>query len=535
MKMKSAKIRTALMAALMLLSALPVMSQVVFNATNFPDANFRSFLKTTHGFPTEGSTVTKTKLESVTQIDCSGKSISNLTGIRYFTKLEQLLCKNNSLTSLSALPATLKILDCSRNSTLTSLNVAANTNLTRLWVEDCSLTSVDITKLTALKELSLKGNKLTSLDLTKCTELLWIYLGGNSGLSGLNFDNNNKVQILSIYSTAQTSLSLANHPGLLNLSCWGCSNMETVDLSGSADLRVCNLGSTKIKALDLSNNLEIRHLRCENAKLTTLDLSRQTKLWKLNCSNNSLTELDLSKCVELDTKTTTTYAELYGQNATFNESQTQVDSYVSGGSNYRGQVRYVPAQTFKITVKDNNSTISTIHYYFRLDETKTTANESTLVETMTAGNYGNVASAFKSASTTWVSGGTVVIGQCTLSPRKVQTPNGNVTDDQVVGNILLLTSYTEENGTASGTVTYTYDVGYGTPSSGAFTLNWSASADPDQIVTGIEDLTGAQHGRPVTVTYHNLAGMASDRPFTGMNIVTTRYGDGTVTVSKMLK
>ena len=40
---------------------------------------------------------------------------------------------------------------------------------------------------------------------------------------------------------------------------------------------------------------------------------------------------------------------------------------------------------------------------------------------------------------------------------------------------------------------------------------------------------------PVAVEYHNLAGMSSDRPWQGLNIVVTRYSDGTTETSKVLK
>ncbi|MBQ1611319.1 MAG: hypothetical protein II087_05420, partial [Muribaculaceae bacterium] len=36
-------------------------------------------------------------------------------------------------------------------------------------------------------------------------------------------------------------------------------------------------------------------------------------------------------------------------------------------------------------------------------------------------------------------------------------------------------------------------------------------------------------------TYYNLAGMSSSKPFDGVNIVVTRYTDGTQTATKVLK
>ena len=36
-------------------------------------------------------------------------------------------------------------------------------------------------------------------------------------------------------------------------------------------------------------------------------------------------------------------------------------------------------------------------------------------------------------------------------------------------------------------------------------------------------------------TYYNMAGMASDKPFPGMNIVVTRYSDGSQTATKTIR
>lgn len=522
------------MALIALISALPAHADVAFTEANFPDANFRQYLMdnfSAKGFSALGANITTANLESIKTINCPRKSISNLKGIEKFTKLETLICSNNSLTSLPTLSATLTYLDCNNNQ-ITQLDVSRNTALVRLSAENNKLSSIDITKLTALRLLNLKQNQLTSLNLTKCPDLEVVYLGQNSGLTSLNFQCNTKIQYLSIFSTGAASVDLSSCTDLRDLSCWNMQNLESIDLSGCTKLRACNLTKTKLKSLDVSNNKELRNLRCEGARLTTLDLSKQTKLLKLLCNDNNLTELDLSQCTLLDTKNAgeVTRADFFGADYTTlaTTDQGTIDGYVTGGSSYRNQVRDVSAQSFKIVKNET----TTIYYYLRLDDTKTSESESSLVETMTAGNFNSEPSQFDPSKATWLTGGTPINGTRGQQARKVQAPD--ITEDQVVGNILLLTDYTENAGTASGTVTYTYNVGHGTPTPGAFTLNWSASANPD-VVTGIDDLTAALHGQPVSTTYTDLTGRQSDRPFGGVNIVTTRYSDGTVTVSKVLK
>ncbi len=54
------------------------------------------------------------------------------------------------------------------------------------------------------------------------------------------------------------------------------------------------------------------------------------------------------------------------------------------------------------------------------------------------------------------------------------------------------------------------------------------------VVTGIDETQMA--AKTVTgVTYYNVAGMQSATPFNGVNIVVTRYSDGSTSSSKMMR
>ena len=54
----------------------------------------------------------------------------------------------------------------------------------------------------------------------------------------------------------------------------------------------------------------------------------------------------------------------------------------------------------------------------------------------------------------------------------------------------------------------------------------------NDIVTGIDDVTNKQ---VAGVKYYNLAGMESDRPFNSVNIIVTRYTDGSISTSKVMR
>lgn len=60
-----------------------------------------------------------------------------------------------------------------------------------------------------------------------------------------------------------------------------------------------------------------------------------------------------------------------------------------------------------------------------------------------------------------------------------------------------------------------------------FTLN------SDNIITGVENMNISRE--VVGVKYYNVAGIESNKPFDGVNIVVTRYSDGSTTTTKILK
>ncbi len=53
------------------------------------------------------------------------------------------------------------------------------------------------------------------------------------------------------------------------------------------------------------------------------------------------------------------------------------------------------------------------------------------------------------------------------------------------------------------------------------------------VATAVEEIL--YHGEIVNQTYYNVQGMESDKPFQGVNIVVTRFSDGTTSVSKVVR
>lgn len=163
---------------------------IEINETNFPDENFRKYVSDECDTDKNGY-LSSNEIKLVKSIMVDVKSISDMTGIEYFTELSFLNCANNQLTSLDISKNTkLQAFYCFNNN-LTSLDVSKSTALTILDCHGNQLTSLDVSKNTALISLDCGQNKLTSLDVSQ-----------NTALTSLDCSNNLRVVDTCVFDPA---------------------------------------------------------------------------------------------------------------------------------------------------------------------------------------------------------------------------------------------------------------------------------------------------------------------------------------------
>ena len=272
-------------------------ASVVLNSTNFPDAAFRVYVSNLTGVDI-GGTISDSKLEAVTSIDVRDKKILDLKGIEYFTKITELNCSNNQLTSLDVSKNTaLGYLYCSNNK-LISLNVSKNTALFRLECYKNQLTSLDVSKNTELYYLYCHTNSLTSLNVSNNTNLHKLGCGYNQ-LTDINVLNNSKLTELNFAGNQVTSINVSKCTELEELDCRD-NSLTSLVLSNNTALETLCCQGNQLTALDLTKNTAIEYIQCQDNQLTSLELNT-TALYLLYCQNNQLTSLDLSKCTPLET------------------------------------------------------------------------------------------------------------------------------------------------------------------------------------------------------------------------------------------
>ncbi|GBU20458.1 hypothetical protein R80B4_00336 [Fibrobacteres bacterium R8-0-B4] len=242
----------------------------------FKDATFRAWVYNRIG-KTAPAPILDSDVSGITIVNVSGSydvmgTISDLSGIEYFTALTMLFCSYNKLTAL---------------------DVSKNTALTRLVCSDNQLTTLDVSKNTALTVLSCGSNQLTTLDVSKNTALGSVACGDNL-LTALDVSKNTKLEYLYCYNNQLTTLDVSKNTALTELVC-SDNQLTTLDVSKNTALRDLQCSYNQLTALDMSKNTALRGLHCYGNQLTTLDVSGATALTALYCSYNQLTTLDVSK------------------------------------------------------------------------------------------------------------------------------------------------------------------------------------------------------------------------------------------------
>ena len=264
------------------------------NEKNFPDANFRNYIKTYKAGGRDVLTVEeRSKVET---IEVEGKNISRLEGIEAFPNLKVLNCGNNSIQNLDLRQnPKLKTLKCNKNQ-LTQLDLSKNPAIDYLYCSDNQLEQLDVSHL-ELDYLYCSNNKLEQLDVKNSKWLKELDCSKNE-LTGLDVD-------------------VAHKPNLVRVECQN-NELTSLILGENQMLEKLNCAHNQLPQLNLNNMSALKELNCAHNQLTVLDVSSSPNLTKLWLKNNHLTSLNLDNNNNLDLSPT--YTDIY--NSDFNNVYT---------------------------------------------------------------------------------------------------------------------------------------------------------------------------------------------------------------------
>jgi Leucine-rich repeat (LRR) protein len=243
--------------------------------TNIPDANFEKKLIALGIDDVIDGQVLTSSINTLTSLDVSRSSITDLTGIQDFTALTILECQYNNFSTLDLSKNTLlSKLDCSNNSSL-SLDVSKNVNLTYL---DCT------------------SNSIKTFDISSNIALEYLHCGNNGNRTNtftvLDLSNNTNLKQLDVNYGFLSNLDLTKNIALEKLNC-NRNNLSSLDLSVNTALITLVCKENNLLELKTTTNNQLKYLDCSNNKITSLDLSSNSNLLFLNCLSNNLVSLNL--------------------------------------------------------------------------------------------------------------------------------------------------------------------------------------------------------------------------------------------------
>ena len=253
------------------------------NEKNFPDANFRKYIK---GNIAGGRDVlTVEERSKVKIININKKDISDLKGIEAFPNLTELDCGNNSIQKLDLRQnPKLKTLKCNKN----------------------QLTQLDLSKNPDIDYLNCSENQLEQLDVSHL-KLEYLYCSHND-LEQLDVKNSKWLRELDCSKNELTKLDadVTHKPNLVRVECQN-NQLTSLILGENKMLRKLNCANNQLTQLNLNNMISLTELNCANNQLTVLDVSSSPNLTTLWLKNNHLTSLNLDNNPNLNF----TYTDVY--------------------------------------------------------------------------------------------------------------------------------------------------------------------------------------------------------------------------------
>lgn len=242
---------------------------------DIPDLALKNYLVDTYD-DNGNNEIDIVEADKITMVDCSGKSVADLTGLESCTNLVTLNCSNNNITKME-LPnlAQLETVTCN-NCPIEIMNFNGCTSLQYLNLQDATTNAII-------------GNKLKITNYNQAASL------------SIDVSNTTLEQIFVCRSEILTHLDVSKNTHLKALEAYVNPNLKSIDVSSLINLEFLDLGDCDLTNLDVSKNLMLTELYVTNNKLSTIDVSQNKQLKVLKCKGNQLSNLNILNNDKLET------------------------------------------------------------------------------------------------------------------------------------------------------------------------------------------------------------------------------------------
>lgn len=192
------------------------------------------------------------------------------------------------------------------------------------------ITDIDVSQADKLGELRVNNNPLQSLNLPNRPNLKQLWASYCSDLSSVNLTGTDNLNSISLQGSRVASLDLAGKSLITNLNLGENPNLNAIDVSNLPKLEELWVNGNGLTTLDVSGNPLLNHLECSRNNLTALDVSQNTELaffacWGNKIEGQAMDNLIASLVEETDgaTREFCVYNKFYTQNNTLTKAQAQ--------------------------------------------------------------------------------------------------------------------------------------------------------------------------------------------------------------------
>ncbi len=229
-------------------------------------------------------------LKPESTVDC----VTDITGLEYFTSLETLSLKFNSVSDIKPIEgiSTLKVLILGENP-ISSINLDKLGELTDLRLYGTNISDIDLTKTPKLESLYLQRTNVSKVDLTPLQSLDQALLNKCSSLTEIKASNLPSLTRIDAIECNLKSFEISDCPSLRELHL-NSNKLTSIKMTNLAMLMRLNVYDNQLTSIDVSNLPFLMWLFVYDNQLTSIDLSANVPLREFRASNNPLTEVNLS-------------------------------------------------------------------------------------------------------------------------------------------------------------------------------------------------------------------------------------------------
>ena len=242
----------------------------------------------------EAAVVKELNLGFAEKPESSKDCITDITGLEYFTSLETLNLKYNTVSDAKPIEgiSTLQVLILGENP-ISSINLDKLGELTDLRLYGTNISEIDLSKTPKIESLYLQRTKVSKVDLTPLQSLDQALINNCSNLSEIKASNLPSLTRLDAVKGNLTSFEISDCPSLRELHL-NSNKLTSIKLNNLAMLMLLNIYDNQLTSIDVSNLPFLMRLFVYDNQLTSIDLSANVLLREFRASNNPLTEVNLS-------------------------------------------------------------------------------------------------------------------------------------------------------------------------------------------------------------------------------------------------